>query len=55
MFLPHNILEYKLLQIYAEDIGQGDITTSAIVADDTRAEADVIVKQHGTVAESKKR
>jgi nicotinate-nucleotide pyrophosphorylase (carboxylating) len=50
MFLPHKILEYRLLQIFAEDIGQGDITTSVIVADGTRAEADVIAKQHGIVA-----
>ena len=50
MFLPHKILEYKLLQIFAEDIGQGDITTSIVVADGTKAEADVIAKQSGIVA-----
>jgi nicotinate-nucleotide pyrophosphorylase (carboxylating) len=50
MFLPNKILEYKLLQIFAEDIGQGDITTSVIVADGTKAEADVIAKQPGIVA-----
>jgi nicotinate-nucleotide pyrophosphorylase (carboxylating) len=50
MFVPHKVLEYRLLQIFAEDIGQGDITTSIIVADGTRAEADVIAKQPGIVA-----
>jgi len=50
MFLPHKIVEYKLLQILAEDIGQGDITTSIVVADGTKAEADVIAKQSGIVA-----
>jgi nicotinate-nucleotide pyrophosphorylase (carboxylating) len=50
MFLPHKIVEYRLLQILAEDIGQGDITTSIVVADGTKAEADVIAKQSGIVA-----
>jgi len=50
MFLPHKIVESKLLQILAEDIGQGDITTSIVVADGTKAEADVIAKQSGIVA-----
>jgi nicotinate-nucleotide pyrophosphorylase (carboxylating) len=50
MFLPHKILEYKLLQIFAEDVGQGDITTSVVVADGTKAEANVIAKQSGIVA-----
>jgi len=50
MFLPNKILEYKLLRIFAEDIGQGDITISLIVADGTKAEADVIAKQPGIVA-----
>ena len=50
MFLAHKILEYKLLQIFAEDIGQGDITTSVVVEDGTRAEADVIAKQSGVIA-----
>jgi nicotinate-nucleotide pyrophosphorylase (carboxylating) len=50
MFVPHKVLEYRLLQIFAEDIGQGDITTSIIVADGTKAEADVIAKQPGIVA-----
>lgn len=50
MFLPHKIVEYRLLQILAEDVGQGDITTSIVVADGTKAEADVIAKQSGFVA-----
>jgi nicotinate-nucleotide pyrophosphorylase (carboxylating) len=50
MFLPHKILEIKLLQILAEDIGQGDVTTSLVVAEGTNAEANVVVKQSGVVA-----
>jgi nicotinate-nucleotide pyrophosphorylase (carboxylating) len=50
MFLPHKILEIKLLQILAEDIGQGDVTTSLVVAEGTNAEADVVMKQSGVVA-----
>ena len=50
MFLPRKIVESKLLQILAEDIGQGDITTSIVVADGTKSEADVIAKQSGIVA-----
>ena len=50
MFVPHKILEIKLLQILAEDTGQGDVTTSLVVAEGTDAEANVIAKQSGVVA-----
>ena len=50
MFLPHKILENRLLQILAEDIGQGDVTTLLVVTDGTNAEANVIAKQSGIVA-----
>lgn len=50
MFLPHKILEEKLLRILAEDTGQGDITTALIVPQETTAEAEIIAKEAGTAA-----
>lgn len=50
MFLPRRILEEKLQKMLAEDIGQGDITTSLIVPKNCDAEAKVIVKESGVVA-----
>jgi nicotinate-nucleotide pyrophosphorylase (carboxylating) len=49
MFLPHKILEEKLLRILAEDLGQGDITTSIIVPEESVTEAKVIAKDSGVV------
>lgn len=50
MFLPRKILEEKLRNILAEDIGQGDITTTLIVPADNIAEAEVITKEAGVIA-----
>jgi len=50
MFLPRKILEEKLRQILAEDIGQGDITSTLIVPEEYNAEAMVIAKEHGIAA-----
>jgi nicotinate-nucleotide pyrophosphorylase (carboxylating) len=50
MFVPRKILEAKLLQILAEDAGQGDVTTSLVVPAGTWAEASVIAKQTGIIA-----
>jgi nicotinate-nucleotide pyrophosphorylase (carboxylating) len=50
MFMPREILEQKLLQFLAEDIGQGDVTTSAVVSAGLSAEAEVVVKEAGVVA-----
>jgi nicotinate-nucleotide pyrophosphorylase (carboxylating) len=50
MFLPHRILEMKLIEMLAEDIGQGDITTSLIVLESCNAEAKVIAKEPGIAA-----
>ncbi len=49
MFLPRKILEEKLLRILAEDLGQGDITTSLIVPEKSTAEAEVIAKESGII------
>lgn len=50
MFLPRKILEKKLVDILAEDIGQGDITTALIAPVGVEAEAVVIAKEQGVVA-----
>jgi nicotinate-nucleotide pyrophosphorylase (carboxylating) len=50
MFLPHRILEEKLLRILAEDLGQGDVTTALIVPSEATAEALVIAKDSGVAA-----
>jgi nicotinate-nucleotide pyrophosphorylase (carboxylating) len=50
MFLPKKILYDRLLKILAEDLGQGDATTSLIIPEGGFVEADVIAKQPGIVA-----
>jgi len=50
MFSPPKILEKKLLQILAEDIGQGDVTVSALIPVGIDARGSVIAKQAGVVA-----
>lgn len=50
MFVPRKILEEKLLHILAEDVGQGDVTTSAIVPKGKIVEAAIIAKDSGIVA-----
>ena len=50
MFLPRKILEEKLRNMLAEDIGQGDITTALIVPADNTAEAEIISKETGVIA-----
>src|SRR3990170_6570254 len=50
MFMPRKVLEEKLRQILAEDIGQGDVTTAAIVPSGLTVEAAVIAKEAGIAA-----
>ncbi len=50
MFVPRKILEEKLQNILAEDIGQGDITTTLVIPADSSAEAEVIAKESGVIA-----
>ncbi len=50
MFLPRKILEEKLRNMLAEDVGQGDITTALIVPPGCIAEAEVIAKETGVTA-----
>jgi nicotinate-nucleotide pyrophosphorylase (carboxylating) len=50
MFIPRKIMEEKLKQLLAEDIGQGDVTTAAVVPPGAKAEAAVIAKEAGIAA-----
>lgn len=50
MFIPRKILEKKLLQILAEDVGQGDLTVAAVIPEDTSIEAEIRAKEDGVAA-----
>jgi len=50
MFMPRKILEEKLLKLLSEDVGQGDVTSAAVVPEECTAEAEVIAKAEGVVA-----
>jgi nicotinate-nucleotide pyrophosphorylase (carboxylating) len=50
MFIPRKILEEKLRQILAEDIGQGDVTAQAIIPPNLTVQALVIAKEEGIAA-----
>lgn len=50
MFLPHKILEERLLRILAEDAGHGDITSSLAIPPEMKAMAQVITKETGIAA-----
>jgi nicotinate-nucleotide pyrophosphorylase (carboxylating) len=50
MFLPRKILERKLQRMLAEDLGEGDITTSLTVPPNTTVEANVVSRESGVVA-----
>jgi nicotinate-nucleotide pyrophosphorylase (carboxylating) len=50
MFIPRRIVEEKLKQILADDIGHGDITASAVIPSNLSVIAEVIVKENGVAA-----
>ncbi len=50
MFVPRKILEEKLARLLEEDIGQGDVTSDAVVPAECTAKAEVIAKADGIVA-----
>ena len=50
MFLPRKILEKRLLDILAEDIGQGDITTALTIPAESTSEAQIVAKEAGIAA-----
>jgi nicotinate-nucleotide pyrophosphorylase (carboxylating) len=50
MFMPRKILEDKLMKLLADDVGEGDVTSAAVVPFECTAQAEVIAKAEGTVA-----
>lgn len=50
MFVPRKFVEEKLKQILAEDVGQGDVTSEAVVPAGLSVEAVVLAKEAGVVA-----
>jgi len=50
MFIPRKVLEEKLTQLLVDDVGQGDVTTAALVSSDLTVEAEVLSKEAGVAA-----
>jgi nicotinate-nucleotide pyrophosphorylase (carboxylating) len=50
MFVPRKVMEKKLRQILAEDIGQSDVTSAAVVPSDLKASGVVVAKETGIVS-----
>jgi len=50
MFIPKRIVEEKLRTFLAEDLGQGDVTTAAIIPKNLVVQAEVIAKENGVAA-----
>jgi nicotinate-nucleotide pyrophosphorylase (carboxylating) len=50
MFVPRKVMEKKLRQILAEDIGQSDVTSAAVVPSDLKASGVVVTKETGIVS-----
>jgi nicotinate-nucleotide pyrophosphorylase (carboxylating) len=50
MFIPRKIVEEKLKQILADDIGQGDVTAQAIIPPNLTVKAEVLAKAEGVAA-----
>ena len=50
MFIPRNVLEEKLRQLLAEDVGQGDATSAAVVPAGLTVDAAIVSKEAGVAA-----
>lgn len=50
MFIPKKILEWSLLRLLADDIGQGDLTSGLIIPEKLQVEAKIIAKEGGLAA-----
>jgi nicotinate-nucleotide pyrophosphorylase (carboxylating) len=50
MFMPRRIVEERLREFLAEDVGEGDVTASAIIPQNLQVKAEVIAKAEGVVA-----
>jgi nicotinate-nucleotide pyrophosphorylase len=53
MFVPRRLIEDKLKQILADDIGLGDVTAAAVIPANLTVKAEVI-QEDGVALESKK-
>ncbi len=50
MFVPRKLVEERLKQLLADDIGQGDVTAAAIIPSNLTVLAEVIAKESGVAA-----
>ena len=50
MFMPRKLLEDKLKALLAEDVGQGDVTVSAVIPRGLVVKAEVVAEENGVVA-----
>ena len=50
MFVPSKVLEEKLKKILAEDVGQGDVTSAAVVPKNLIVDSVIIAKEEGIIA-----
>ncbi len=50
MFVPRKLVEERLKQLLADDIGQGDVTAAAIIPPNLTVQAEVIAKADGIAA-----
>jgi len=48
--MPKKLLEDKLKALLAEDVGQGDVTASAVIPSDFAVKAEVVAKENGVAA-----
>ena len=50
MFIPRKVLEEKLKQLLAEDVGEGDVTSTVVVPAGVTVDAAVVAKEAGIAA-----
>jgi nicotinate-nucleotide pyrophosphorylase (carboxylating) len=50
MFIPRRIVEDKLKEILADDVGHGDITVAAVISPNIVAKAKIIANENGVAA-----
>jgi nicotinate-nucleotide pyrophosphorylase (carboxylating) len=50
MFMPKKLVEDKLKALLAEDVGQGDVTASAVIPSDLAVKSEVVAKENGVAA-----
>jgi nicotinate-nucleotide pyrophosphorylase (carboxylating) len=50
MFMPKKLLEDKLKALLVEDVGQGDVTASAVIPSNLIVKSEVVAKENGVAA-----